>query len=82
MFIVFIPFLCLQLFRERLSYILGTAHVTESKVIMGNGGSYGCLSELQGVSAWWTVTADTRVFMLSISLLINHRSLNQAKPNA
>ena len=43
-----------------------------SKVIMGNGGFYGCLIEPQGVSAWWKETAQTRVFVLSPSLLINH----------
>ena len=42
-----------------------------SKVIMGNGGFYGCLIEPQGVSAWWKETAQTRVFMRS-SLLLNH----------
>ena len=29
-----------------------------SKVIMGNGGFYGCLSEPQCVSAWWKETAQ------------------------
>ena len=42
-----------------------------SKVIMGNGVFYGCLIELQGVSAWWKETAQTRVFVLSPSLLLN-----------
>ena len=42
---------CIQLFRERLSYKRGKAYATMSKVIMGNGGFYGCLSEPQGVSA-------------------------------
>ena len=41
-----------------------------SKVIMGNGGFYGCLSEPQGVSAWWKETAQTRVFFRSPSLLL------------
>ena len=43
-----------------------------SQVIMGNGGFYGCLSEPQGVSAWWKETAQTCVFLLSRSLLLNH----------
>ena len=30
-----------------------------SKVIMGNGGFYGSLSEHQGVSAWWKETAQS-----------------------
>ena len=42
----------IQLFRERLSYKRGKAYATMSKVTMGNGGFYGCLSEPQGVSAW------------------------------
>ena len=42
-----------------------------SKVIMGNGGFYGCLSEPQGVSAWWKETAET-LFVFSCSLLPNH----------
>ena len=43
-----------------------------SKVIMGNGGFYACLSEPQSVSAWWKETAQTHVFVLSRSLLLNH----------
>ena len=43
-----------------------------SIVIMGNGGFYGCLSEIQGVLEWYKETAQTRVFMLSLSLLLNH----------
>ena len=63
----------LQLFRERLSYKRWNwAYATMSKVIMGNGGFYGCLIELQGVSAWRKETAQTRVFLLSRSLLLNH----------
>ena len=48
------------------------AYVTMPKDIMGNGGFYGCLSKPQGVSAWWKETAQTRVFMLSPTLLLNH----------
>ena len=55
----------LQLFRERLSYKRGKAYVTVSKVSMGNGGYYGCLSEPQGVSAWWKETAQTRIRFFS-----------------
>ena len=32
-----------------------------SKVIMGNGGFYVCLSEPQGISAWWKETAQIRI---------------------
>ena len=40
------------------------------KVLMGNGGfTVGFLVEAQGVSVWWKETAQTRVFMLSSSLL-------------
>ena len=42
---------------------------------MGNGGFYGCLSNLTmflRVSAWWKESAQTRVFVLSRSLLLNH----------
>ena len=35
----------IQLFRERLSYKRGIGYATMSKVIMGNGGFYSCLSE-------------------------------------
>ena len=61
-----------QLFRERLSYKREKGYATMSKVIMSNGGFYGCLSEPQGVSAWWKDTAQTRVFVLPPSLLLNH----------
>ena len=36
-----------------------------SKVIMGNGGFYCCLSKPQGVSAWWKETAQTRIRFFS-----------------
>ena len=62
--------LYVQLFLERLSYKRGKAFATLSKV-MGNGGFYGCLNEPQCVSAWWKETAQTRVFLLSRSLLLN-----------
>ena len=61
----------IQLFRERLSFKRGKAYVTMSKVIMGSGGFYGCLSEHQGVSAWWKETAQTRISS-SPCLLLNH----------
>ena len=51
----------IQLFCERLSYKRGKAYLTMSKVIMGNGGFYGCLSDFRGVSAWWRETAQTRI---------------------
>ena len=62
----------IQLFRERLSFKRGQDYATTSKLIMGNGGFYGCLIELQGVSAWWKGTTQTSVFLLSRSLLLNH----------
>ena len=46
---------------------------------MGNGGFYGCLSEPQGVSAWWKETAQARVFALAPSLLLNHFKLQSSK---
>ena len=49
------------------------------KVIMGNGGFYGCLIEPQGVSAWWKETTQTRVFVLSRSLLLNHLDPQSSK---
>ena len=55
----------IQLFCERLSYKRGKAYVTMSNVIMGNGGFYGCLSELRGGSAWWRETAQTRIPSIS-----------------
>ena len=45
------------------------------KVIMGNGGFYGCSSEPQGVSVRW----KTRVFVLSRSLLLNHLAPQSSK---
>ena len=77
-----LPTLRKKLFRERLSYKRGKAHATMSKVIMGNGSFYVCLIEPQGVSAWRKETAQTHVFMLSPSLLINHLKppSSKAKP--
>ena len=46
---------------------------------MGNGGFKGCLIEPQGVSAWWKETAQTRVFTLSPSLLLNHLETQSRK---
>ena len=46
---------------------------------MGNGGFYGCFNEPQGVSAWWKETAQTRVFVLSHSLLLNHLETQSIK---
>ena len=50
-----------------------------TKVIMGNGGFYVCLSEPQGVSAWWKETAQTSVFTFSPSLLLNHLKPQSSK---
>ena len=69
----------IQLFRERLSYKRGKTYATMSKVIMGNGGFYGCLIEPQGVSAWWKETAQARVFILSPSLLLNRLEPQSSK---
>ena len=55
----------IQLFRERLSYKWGKAYATMSKVIMGNGGFYGCLSEARDASAWWKETAQTSIYSFS-----------------
>ena len=55
-----------------MSYKRGKAYATKSKVIMGNGGFYSCVSESQGVPAWWKETAQTHVFIPSRSLLLNH----------
>ena len=69
----------IQLFREWLSYKRGKAYATMSKVIMGNGGFYSCLSEPQCVSAWWKETAQTHVFVLSFSLLLNRLEHQSSK---
>ena len=51
-----------------------------AKVIFGNGGFYGCLSEPRGVSAWWKETAQTHVFVLSRSqLLLNRLEVQSSK---
>ena len=67
------------MFRKRLSHKLGKAYAPMSKVVMGNGGFYSCLSEVQGVSAWCKETAQTRVFVLSCSLLVNHLEPQSSK---
>ena len=72
-------FRSIQLFRERLSYKLGKAYATMSKVIMGKSGFYGCLIGPQGFTAWWKKTVQTRVFLLSRSLLLNHLELQSSK---
>ena len=69
----------IQLFRERLSYNRGKACATMSKVIMGNGGFYGCLSGPQGFSAWGKKTAETHAFVLSRSLLLNRLEPESSK---
>ena len=45
-------------------------------ILMGNGGSYGCLIEPQGISASLKEPAQTRVFLLSRSMNLNQA--NQA----
>ena len=68
--------------RKVVLYNWGKVYMTLSKVIMGNGGFYSCLSEPQGVSACRKETQQTLVLMLPPSLLLNHLNFNQAKPNA
>ena len=46
--------------RKVVLYNRGKVYATLSKVIMGNGSFYGCLSEPQGVSACWKETAQKR----------------------
>ena len=58
----------------------GKSLATMSKVIMGNGDFYSCLSPAQGVSAWWRETAQTRVFLLPFSLLLNHFEPQSSRP--
>ena len=55
--------------------------MTMLKVIMGYGhcGFYGCLSVPQGASTWWKETAQTRVFVLSRSILLNHLEPESSK---
>ena len=57
----------------------GRPYATVSKVIIGNG--VFMLIEPQGVSnsVWWKETAQTRVFMLSPSLLLNHLETQSSK---
>ena len=64
---------------KRLSYKRGKAYTTMSKVIMGNVDFYGCLSKPQGVSAWWKEIAQTHVFILSRSFLLNHLEPESSK---
>ena len=69
----------IQLFPESLSYKRGKAYATLSKVIMGNGGFYTCLSEPQGVLAWRKEKAQTLVFVLSRFLLLNRLEPQSSK---
>ena len=64
---------------RKVSYKKGKAYATMSKVIMGNAGFYGCLSEPQGVSAWRKETAHTHVLILSRSLLLNRLEPQSSK---
>ena len=50
-----------------------------SKVIVGNGGFYSCLSGPQGASVWWKEIAEIRVFLLPPSLLLNHFNPQSSK---
>ena len=49
-----------------MSHKQGKAYATMSKVIMGNDGFNGCLSEPHGVLAWWKETAQTRICFFSL----------------
>ena len=69
----------IQLLPERLSYKREKAYTTMSKVIMGYGSFCSCLIEPQGVSAWFKEAAQTRVFLLSRSLLLNHLEPQSSK---
>ena len=61
-----------------MSYKRGKAHATMSQVIVGKSGFYGCLI-VEGVSAWWKEKGQTRVFILSPSLLLNHLGPQSSK---
>ena len=50
---------------EKGCLTIGEDYATMSKVIMGNGGFYGCLSEPQDVSAWWKETAVISLFLVA-----------------
>ena len=65
------------LFRERLSCNRGKAHMTNYVESY-----YGLLSEPQAVSAWWKETAQTCVFMLFPSLLLNHLEPQSSKASS
>ena len=74
---------CIQaVSRERLSHKREKVYAAMPKVIMGNGGFCGCLIEPQGVSACLKETAQTRVFLLSRSVLLNHLELQSSKSNS
>ena len=62
----------IQLFRERLSSKRGKAYATMSKVIMGNGGFYGCLQR-------GGMKLHKHVFVLSRSLLLNRLEPQSSK---
>ena len=69
-----------QYVRNNVSSFASTfTYAIMSKVIMGNGGFYGCLIGPQDVSAWWKETAQTRVFVLSRSLLLNRLEPQSSK---
>ena len=73
--------------KRRLTYqaavsrkvVRGKAHATMWKVVMGNSGYYGCLIELQIVSAWRKETTQTRVFVLPPFLLLNRLKPQSSK---
>ena len=52
-----------------------TRQYRQWKVIMSNGGFYGCLSGPQGVSAWWKETAQPRIRSFSFFVAESPKSL-------
>ena len=56
---------------KKVGLQMGKSLCDNDETYYGNGGFYGCLSEFQGVSPWWKETAQTHVFVLSRSLLLN-----------
>ena len=49
------------------------------RTLLGNGGFTVALLNLKGVSAWWKETAQTRVFLLFRSLLLNRLEPQSSK---
>ena len=71
----------IQLLGERLSCKSRKANATMSKVFMDNDGFFTSLIEAQGISALEKEAAQTRVFMHSLTFLLNTLNLNQLALN-